>query len=293
MANDLLFRRLVKLTVANRVAEDYRTLTSDVTEIEKLRVAFKVTKTGGKEPNTCEVTVSNLAESRRKALQKKGVKLVLQAGYEGAGIAQLFIGDVRTVDNVRDGATWNTIFKCGDGERAFRFARVSESFGPGTKIPDVVKKVAARLGVGLGNLEKQAPAMTGEFAQGYAAHGPASRELERALAAAGFEFSIQDEQLLVLKPGDASGVQVPELSPASGLIGSPEFGSPETIHAQTKKTGKPLIKVRALLNGKIKIGSQVVLRCARHDGPVIVKKLEHIGDTAGGDWYTNFEAVLT
>lgn len=292
MVNDFLFARAYRLTIANQVGSDYKTVTTDVTEIENLRVAFKVVKTGGKEPNTCEVTITNLAESRRKALQKKGVKFILQAGYASAGIGQLFIGDVRTVDNVREGASWNTVLKCGDGERAFAHARVSESFGPGVKIPEVVKTVAKKLGLGLGNLEKQAPAMTGEFVQGYVAHGPASRELDRALAAAGYEWSIQDEQLLVLKRGDSSGVQVPDLSPSSGLVGSPEFGSPESIHKQDKKTGKPLIKVRSLINAKIKIGSQVVLRCARHNGPVLVKKLEHVGDTAGGDWYTNFEAQV-
>jgi len=284
MASDLLFKRLVRLTIARRVAEDFRTVTSDVLEIERLRVAFKVTKTSGKEPNTCEVTVSNLAADTRAALQTKGVKFLLQAGYEGTGIGQLFVGDVRTIDHVRDGATWNTVIKSGDGERALAFARVNESFASGVKIPDVVRKVAGKLGLGLGNTERAASQMTGEYSQGYAAHGPASRELDRVLAAAGYEYSVQDEQILIVRPGEGSGEQVPELSPSTGLIGSPEFGTPET------KGGRALVKVKSLLNFGIKIGSQVVIRSARHNGPVVVRKLEHVGDTAGGDWYTNFEA---
>lgn len=285
MAGDLEFGRLVKCTIATKTAEDYRSITADVIEISDLRVSFKVTKHGGKEPNTAEVTITNLSPTQRNNLQAKGVKFILQAGYEGSGLVQLFKGDARTIDHLREGANWNTVIKSGDGERAFRFARVNESFAPGSPVGDVVKRIASKVGLGLGNVDKQIPNITGNYAQGYAAAGPAARELDKVLSAAGYVWSIQDEELLILKPDEATTIQVPELSPESGLIGSPEFGAPEV------KGAKPLIKVKCLLNGKIKIGSQVVLKSERHKGPVRVRKLEHSGDTAGGDWYTTFEAV--
>lgn len=282
MAEKFLFKRLVKVIVANRVAEDFKTVVSDVTEITDLRVRFKVKKNGGTEPNTAEVTITNL----NIPIQKKGVKFILQAGYEDVGISQLFIGDVRTADRVRDGADWNTTLKSGDGERAFRHARVNESFAPGVKIPDVVKTVAGKLGLSLGNLDQKIPNITGQFNQGYVAHGPASVELGKALAAAGYQYSIQDEQLQILKADEGTALMIPDLSPQSGLIGSPEFGTPE------KKGAKPLLKVRCLLNGNIKLKCQVFVRSSRHNGPVRVEHLEHTGDTAGGDWYTDFEASV-
>lgn len=283
MANDLLFKRLIKVTIATRVSENYNSITSDVVEVEDLRVMFKVTKTTKKEPNTAEVTITNLSPSRRASLQQKGVKFVLQAGYVGTGIAQLFIGDARTIDHTRDGANWNTVIKSGDGERAFKFARVSESFAAGSPVSDVVGKIAGALGLGLGNLKQQTSAMSGQYANGYAAHGPASRELDKVLKSAGFEMSIQDGELLIRKPGDKGSILVPELSPETGLIGSPEYGAPE------KKGKRPLIKVKSLLNPSIKCGGQVVVMSERHKGPLRVIKLEHTGDTAGGDWYTDFE----
>lgn len=281
---DLLFNRKVKVTIATRVSEDFRAVVADVIEIENLRVQFKVKKTNTKEPNTAEVTITNLSASRRASLQQKGVKFILQAGYEGAGIGQLFIGDARTIDHVRDGGSWHTTIKSGDGERAFRYARVSESFKAGTPIASVVRKIAQASGHGLGNLEQQLGSMTGQYVNGYAAHGVASKELEKSLKAAGFEFSVQDEQLLVLRPEQFGTVQVPDLGPDTGLIGSPEYGAPD------KNKGKPVIKVRSLLNSIIKPGGQVVLRSARHKGPVHVHEVEHSGDTDGGDWYSDFQA---
>lgn len=282
--DDYLFNRQVKLTIARRVAEDYKTLVSDVIEITGLRVAFKVKKTGTKEPNTAEVTVTNLSADTRAALQTKGVKFVIQAGYENAGIGQLFIGDARTISHVRNGASWDTVIKSGDGERAFRFARVNEPFGAGSTIGAVVKKIGGALGLGLGNLDSQMASMQGQYPNGYVAHGPASRELDKVLAAAGLEWSIQDEQLLILRPDAVGSNLVPDLGPDSGLIGSPEYG------AADKKGGKPKMKVRSLLNAAIKPGSQVNLRSERHKGPVRVYEVEHTGDTHGAEWYTDFEA---
>lgn len=286
---DLQFKRLVRVTIATRVAEDFKSIVAEVVEIEKLRVAFKVTKTASKEPNTAEVTITNLSPTRRATLQQKGVKFILQAGYEGTGIGQLFTGDARTVDHKREAADWHTVIRSGDGERAFKFARVNEAFESGSPVSDVVNKIAGSLGLGLGNLKKQLPKITGQYVNGYAAHGPASRELDKVLSAAGYTWSIQDGELLIQKPDDPIGATIPELSAESGLIGSPEYGSSEEVKKQLKKNGKPLLKVRCLLNHALKIGSVVSIRSERHNGQLKIHKVEHSGDTHGGDWYTDFE----
>lgn len=291
MAGDLLFGRKVRVTIATQVSESFTEVGIDVIEIEDLRVAFKVSKSDQKEPNTAEVTITNLSETRRRSLQQRGVKFVLQAGYAGSGIGQIFIGDARTCEHKKDGASWHTTLKCGDGERAFNYARVNESFAAGSPVSEVVKRIGQKSGLGIGNLAKQASALTGQYVNGYAALGPVSRELDKVLAGTGYEWSVQDGELLLLKPDEASGATVPDIGPDTGLIGSPEYGSPKSVSKQAKKTGKPLLKVRCLLNPAIKIGCQVSLRSERHNGPIRVKKLDHIGDTGGGDWYTDFEGV--
>jgi len=279
--------RRVRLLIANRVSEDYKSLTTDVTEITDLRVKFSVKKSSAKEPNTAEVTISNLSPQRRASLQTKGVKFVLECGYVETGVKQIFQGDVRQVAHRREGADWQTEIKSGDGERAFQFARVSESFKSKSSRGDVLRKLVSSFGLGQGNVSQVAAKLVGKFDQGFVAHGPVSREMDKALAGTGYGWSIQDEQVIILADSDVSGQDVPELTPQSGLIGSPEFGAPLV------KGGKPLLTFRCLLNANIKPGAHVSIKCERFPLGVAVKcvKVEHSGDTHGQDWYTNGEGV--
>jgi hypothetical protein len=287
MADKRLQDRRVRVLIANRVAEDYKSITADVTEIKDLRVQFSVKKQSTKEPNTAEVTITNLSPARRSALQTKGVKFVLECGYVDTGVKQIFQGDVRHVSHVREGADWRTVLKSGDGERAFQFARISESLGPKASKSDVIKRLSAKLGLGLGNSARAAASIPGSFEQGIVLSGPVSRELDKVLKGTGYEWSIQDEQLVILSASEVSGQDVPLLTPDSGLIGSPEFGAP------LEKGGKPQLKFKALLNANIKPGAKVQIQCERFPIGVSVKcaKVEHSGDTAGQDWYTSVEGA--
>jgi len=285
VADQRLQDRRVRLLIANRVAEDYKSLTADVTEIKDLRVQFSVKKSASKEPNTAEVTITNLSPTRRAALQTKGVKFVLECGYVDTGVKQIFQGDVRHISHVRESADWRTVLKSGDGERAFQFARISETLGPKSTKSAVIKRLAAKLGLGLGNSGKAA--IPGSFEQGIVLSGPVSRELDKVLKGTGYEWSIQDEQLILLAESEVSGQDVPLLTPDSGLIGSPEFGAPLV------KGGSPQLHFRSLLNANIKPGAKVQVQCERFPLGVSVKcsKVEHSGDTAGQDWYSTVEGV--
>lgn len=279
-----LFDRRVRVLLARKVTEDYKTMTSDVVEIADLRVAFRVRKNAVKEPNTAEVTITNLAPTTRAALQVKGVKFQLEAGYTGTGLKRVFSGDVRNLDHTRDGPSWNTVIKSGDGERAFRFARVSESHAAGAPASDVVRKLAGALGLGLGNFSQVSSLLSSiRFESGLVTHGPASTELEKVLRGAGVSWSIQDGELQFQRDDLQIGPQVPEISPDSGLVGSPEFGAPVI------KGGPRLLTFRCLLNADLRPGGRVALKSLRHTGTVRIFKVEHSGDTHGGDWYTSCE----
>lgn len=296
MAGETLYGRRARLSVSIPVAgaSDFHGTTRDNLVIEGadagdapgLRIAFKVVKTTEKTPNTAEITITNLAAPTRAALQVKGLKVRLEAGYQATGVSTLFLGDVRTVDHVRDGADWNTVIKAGDGERAFQYGRVSESWAAGTQALDVARTIAGRLGLPLGVLSSGAETALGKTLHaGWAAQGLAQRELSRLLGAFGLTWSAQDGQVQIMARGESLTVSIPEIAPDSGLIGSPEVGSPE------KKGGPALVKFRSLLLPQARPGARVSLRSERYKGTMKVKKATHTGDTAGGDWFTEIEAV--
>jgi len=255
-------------------------------QITKLRVAFKVKKTLTKEPNTAEIRVFNLAESTRRKLQGKGVSTVLSAGYEG-NEAVIFSGDSRFIDHTREGPNWITKIRCGDGERAYQFQRFNASFGPGTSIADVIQASANALGLNTGNLNDALalPFKGGRtvFRNGFSANGDAVDVLEKLLRGAGFSLSVQNGALQVLQGGAAVPTSAVLLSPDTGLVGSPEMGSPE------KKGATPRVKAKALLQARIRCGGVVELRSENFKGQFRVETVEHTGDTDGAEWYTETE----
>lgn len=291
-----LYGRRVRLIVSTPAdGTDYHGTLRDELEInageggatgrQGLRVAAKIKKTDGKEPNTAEITITNLSPDNRGRLQKKGVKVTLEAGYDATGVSRIFRGDARTVDHVRNGADWDTVIKCGDGERAYRFARVAESFAPGTGAGDVLDFLANASGLQVGNIPTVVANLVKTFDQGYVVRGRWKDEMDRLVKGLGYVWSVQDETLQVLLPGLSSTAEFPRIDADSGLVGSPEFGAPE-------KKGKPaLVKFQALLQPCLP-GAKVYLKSLRYDGFVRVKTVEFGLDTHGGEFYTTYQGIL-
>jgi hypothetical protein len=253
-----------------------------------LRVAFNVKKTTKHQPNTCELKIHNLSSATRAKLQGVGVPVTISAGYE-SNASIVFQGDSRTIDHVREGTDWVTRIRCGDGERAYQWSRISESFGPGASIADVIKSVAGSLGLNLGNLPAELAkggfrgSLT-QFAHGFTAHGKTVRELDRLLRTVGLSWSIQDGALQVLRGAEPAPGTAVLLTPETGLIGSPEHNAPD------QKKHPPLLKFRSLLQPQIRCGGVVDIRSASVNGQFRVEALDTVGDTASTDWYSNGEA---
>lgn len=296
MASDILSDRRARLTIATPVDDptDFQHTTTNIVEINGgktddsnrpgLRVRFKIEKSLTKQPNTGEIVVTNMAPSRRADLQVKGVRVLLEAGYRDR-ISRLFSGDVRTADSVHAGADWETAMRLGDGERAWQFARVDESFNVGTRMADVIKTVARATGLELGNVDTQAAKINRVFDQGFAVAGKAVQALDGLVTSIGKELSIQDGQLQILDPYESLDLPIPELTPESGLIGSPEMGPPET-------KGKPaLLRFKCLLLA-VKPGSKVRLKSERYEGYIRIHKISHDGDTHGGAWYSTINGSI-
>lgn len=296
-SGDRLTDRRCRLTIATPVStpNDFKDVTTQVTEIDGgitndrnklgLRLKFKITKTLKKEPNTSEIIVTNLNQNSRASLQVKGVRCLLEAGYKDTGVSKIFSGDVRTVDHIRNVADWDTTMKLGDGERAWVYARVYESFSPGVRIADVIKTAAKGMGIDMGNVNAAVAGISAVFSQGFVIAGSASAAMTQLIETIGYTWSVQDNQIQILKPDQVLDLPVPEISQSSGLIGSPEMGTP------TKK-GKPaLVKFKSLLI-PMKPGSKVKLISDRYNGYVRVEACTFSGDTGGGEWYTEISGSV-
>lgn len=260
------------------------TLNVNGTQVTDLRVQFSIKKTTDKEPNSADIRVFNLAKTTRAKLQGRGVPVILSAGY-GTQQGVIFSGDSRTIDHEHDGPDVITRIQCGDGERLYQFARFSKSYNPGTQANDIIRDCVSALSVNKGNLEDAlAQAQPRLYLTGYATHGRAVDTLDHQLRTSGFTWSIQQGELQVMKGGKPINPTAVLLSPKTGLVGSPQYASPE------KKGGPSTLKVKALLMNQLRCGHVIAVQSDGINAQFRIEKLNFDGDTHGQQWYSVIEA---
>lgn len=267
-----LFDRRAKLNVHGKV-------------LDGIDFDFRVDRSLKSTQNTCELTVYNLNESNRKFLQqqKGGVTVELRAGYADAlELPLLFLGQLREVRTVRNGADWQTEISSGDSDEEKK-RPVSFSLGPGAGFETAVKKIVTSMGAKAGNL---ASAIRGgkfgdaskEFSEGMAAFGTGDEELRKMLGAGGYEHSWQNGELQVLPKGGALALSAVTLAEDTGLVDSPELGEEGTV------------KARSLLNAEIFPGRIVRIVSRNLQGFFRCERVVYTGQTSGNDWFADVQA---
>lgn len=269
-----LYKRSVVVFVADR-------------RIEGLRVSFKITKTLDSTANKCAVSIYGLNEASRSVIKStKKPPLILEVGHEEErGIIFSGEGTRPISEKGRDG--WVTTIEGLTGMSAGR-RFVNEGFGPGAKPGDVIRKIADKMGVK--SKEAFARLKAGDFdgavstfAQGITISGPAKPELDKLARTLGFEWSIQDGELQILKPAEVAKNQAIKLSLESGLIGTPKPIKDE------KRPGVPLVKATAILQPGFVPGRQVVIESETVVGRFKLEKVDMSGDTHGQAFFADLE----
>jgi len=251
--------------------------------IEELDVAFEIVKSlSAQTPNSAEIRIWNLnAEHRKRLQQLEKVYVSLEAGYVG-GTSLLFRGDLRDVLSTREGSDWITTVTSDSGRLA-RKRRILKSFAPGATVQDVLTTAAKAMGVRLGNTAAKTVSakiqgtQASKFFNGYALAGAIEGELDRLARSCGLEWSIQDDELQFLDQGKPLQELGIELTPDTGLIGSPEPGN------------KGITEARCLMIPDLFPGRRIRITSEHVTGIYRAETTKHVGDTAGRDWYVDLE----
>lgn len=260
----------------------YALVVGDI-EVTGLDVAFSVERTLDRSPNRASVRVWNLSRERRDALERMdGVRVRLEAGYE-SGVAVIFDGTLDRAHSEKSGADWVTEVRSGDGARALRSARVSQSYRTDASLRSLLEHCAGALGVGLGNAAEafataQSPAGS-VLRQGAAVSGRADDVLTHLCEAAGLEWSVQGGVLQVLAQRRALQRQAVRLAPETGLVGSPSVDS------------RGRLKAEALLIPELEPGRLVVVSSAHVEGTWRLSKVSYVGESSGSQWGASIEGA--
>lgn len=284
-----LFNRSAELVVSKPTSGAFFGDGTNQITIRALRIGFDIEQTLTKEPNTSSIRVYNLAPDSAADLQSKPLRARLDVGYDGT-LARIFDGDVRYVEPPRldnDGATTVIELFLGDGDRAYRFARIQAALAPGATARTALQKVAAAMGFVVSPSILALPQLSKRYRTGLVLSGAASNEMTRIARACGLEWSIQSGILQVLPRGSHRAETAVVVSADSGMIGQPTFGGPpDKGKPPTLKVIKRIDPSRPIVpGGLIQVVSDSI------NGVFKVQRASLHGDTDEDAWDCEIEAV--
>jgi hypothetical protein len=261
-------------------------LKEDDRAVPTLRTVFHIEKTASADPNTANIQIFNLNPTHREFLKQNAgsagmiLPVTVEGGYVGTR-EQLFKGDILTADSFHEGVDWITTIEASDGGKSYASKRFSKSFGAGTNLATVLGEVLLESGLGKGNLFAMigtSPRKLFVFKKGVVVSGRISDIFDKYISGAGFQWSIQDGQMQLIRPGRANLETVVLLNRYSGLIGSPERGE------------KGKITFSSLLIGSVRPARRVVIESETATGTFVVDRVTYSGDTWGNEWGNAAEA---
>lgn len=251
-------------------------------------MTFKVERSLSSEANKATAQLFNLNEDSRGKISIEKPQFIIEAGYLGT-FASIFQGAAVEVSTTREATGFVTMISAADGFRATR-ERVSASLGPGASVGDAIEKIAKSMKV---NASKAiARALAGDFdggvkgfLQGLTLSGRARDEMDKLARTHGFHWSIQNEELQILNPDEATPEKTVLLSPSTGLITSPVRVIDE------KRPGAVIVRAQSLLHPGITPGRIVEIESVEISGQFKTQKVQHSGDTNASTWRSDFEGV--
>jgi hypothetical protein len=270
-------------------------------KVDGHRVAFHIEKTLKPEPNVCEVAIYNLSRTQRAQIEelrpkkgdKRGIPLLVEAGYKETGASQIWLGDLRTAwsEFLISSGDWVTHIETGDGEAAKK-SSVAVAYGPGTT-PDIALRAIVRaLGVDEGNVAAAAIRLRQSGAatllpKRAVFSGSASVNLTNFCRSAGLEWSIQDGAVQLLQSGKALDGKALYLT--GGKVGHP--GTPGTGLVESPSVD-PLgvLTIKFLIQPGVKVGTLLVVDSETVQGNYKIEKAVWDGDTHAQPWYITAEA---
>lgn len=248
---------------------------------------FNVVKTSDGKANMMNVEVYNCSPDTAKLFETTENTIIINAGYF-LNVHQLAVGDITQGKTSISGPDRVSSALCGDGLRTLSKSRVSLSYAGSVNAEQIIGDIAAKLGLDLRETEAD---LAGKFRSGWAFVGPAREAMTAIAKRFNLDWSIQNEEIQITERRGVNTQDAVLITPQTGLI-----GFPEPLDDDRDDTGEakedPGLVIRTLLNPLLEPGGIVVLNTRDYDDAEFrIRRVEHNGDTAGGDWMSIIEVI--
>lgn len=241
---DILFGRRCRITIAD---EDNNAL-----DVSKLRCTFNIVKTIQMEPNVSIIEIYNLSIKTENDIITNGKRVTVEAGYEGTQFGLIFDGDILQCINSRDdGTTCKLTIIALDSDRAINFELANFSIVRGQTQRSIVEHMTnvASNPIPLGSISEQLDKT--QLARGKVFFGKMSDYCRQIAKGNELQFYMDDGTLNLIGMADLPEGEIIDISPSSGLIGTPE-------QSDYGVTGKCLLNPQIKLNSLIHVDNSLV-----------------------------------
>jgi hypothetical protein len=274
----MAFMRKVEVVVGPKGGEGFK--------IDGLKIAFTIEKTDSPDPNKSKIQIYNLSPDTSAKVTVAGNHITLKAGYEDETVAAIFFGDVLKGRRYRDGNDYCTELEVFDSRTAVFSGQVSVSFAKDTEARTVAQAYLDAIGLPFKGQEN-IPGAT--YPHGYCFIGMAGDGLRDVLNRYGLMYTIQNEMLYIIKPGEAADKTGLKLTPKTGLLTTPQPVSDKTEDDDTATEAGNRWKFSTMLFPELLPGAACKVESSTLNGEVIIKKAVYSGDNMTGDFKIDIE----
>lgn len=241
---EALFGRRYRITVSDENNNAY--------DVSQLKCTFNIVKTIQMEPNISQIEIYNLNATTENYIRMNGKRVTVEAGYEGSQFGLIFDGDIiQCISSRDDGTTCKLTIIALDSDRAINFEIANFSIVRGQTQRNIVEHMASKADnpIQLGSISDKLKGQT--LPRGKVIFGKASDYLRQIAKSNDMQFYMDDGSLNLISMGDLPEGEIFDLSPKSGLIGTPE-------QSDYGITGKCLLNPQIKLNTLIHIDNSLV-----------------------------------
>ena len=234
-----------------------------------LYIQFEVKKTLTSTPNEGTITIYNLSDTTETLIKENGVRVRLQAGYNGQS-ALLFDGDIRKVERNKVPPDRKTMITLGGNVFAITDSISNVSYEGSISVKQVITDTIPGFGLSYSGLDSIPDSTLEDFSF----TGRTADLFDQILKPINMQW-FEDSGFISFSEIGTSTEEVSLINASSGLIGSP---------AVTDEG----IKAVSLLNANIRPGGRVKVESELVTGIYKVTQLVYRGDNREGDFFTEF-----
>ncbi len=260
-------------------------------DISSLRCTFEITKSWERKEDYCMVSVYNLNANDENRIIQEGDKVTIEAGYAGEFYGQIYTGNVFQTLRAKENGTDFVLSIIAYDTYVYSLYNVTNTtIIAQSSMRQAVNAITSPINQGV--ITNKTNEIT--YPRGKVLFGVSDVLLKQIERTTDSTYYIENGQANIVSATDISNNEIFDLTPESGLVGSPSQ-SQQGITCQCLMN--PLIKINSLFHidntkvrtARLSLGSYQIPLDA--DGIYRVIKIQYTGDTWGSDWYLNIDAI--